>query len=284
MLLNVIPQTQIRDEVPRVFSGFLYLKKKIPVYAKNKKKMWDENSENLVKSWGQAAQFYRLLNEQTAYVYHRRDRWFGIPVIVLGTVTTSTMFIQMDTCDNVKSIISGVLSLCCTLLTALGKFFSYHEMENLHNKNAQLYDSVVLDIQEQMCLPRSHREDAITFMHGIKRRMRELKQVSTIPQSVFKQYIQNVDHHFQNLGIDINANDYSAHELQAVYDDYPNANDYSAHELQAVYDDYPNAIQSHLQPASKQQSATVVVKPPAIDDPYHAVLEERLHAYTSFFA
>ena len=220
--------------------------------------MWDENSENLVKSWGQAAQFYRLLNEQTAYVYHRRDRWFGLPIIVLGTVTTSTMFIQMDSCDNVKSLISGVLSLCCTLLTALGKFFAYSEMEHLHNKNAQLYDSVVLDIQEQMCLPRTSREDAITFLHGIKRRMRELKQVSTIPQSVFKQYIQNVDHHFQNLGILVNVTE------------TPEPVNYDC-------EDFPAVVRFHLEKVNPDAV-------PPTDDPYQAVLEERLNAYTSFFA
>lgn len=168
--------------------------------------MWDDSNEKLLQNWGHKAQYYRVLNEQAAALYKRRERWFGIPLIILGSVTTSTLFVSFGTQQDVYvNGVSAVMSMSFTLLTALGKFLNYSELTHIYSDSANKYDALVMDIQEQLSIPRSARQDPSTFSSQVKTTMRQLKQTISVPSYVLQKYIDNVDRHFRQMGIDINT-------------------------------------------------------------------------------
>jgi hypothetical protein len=168
--------------------------------------MWDDANEKLLQNWGHKAQYYRILNEQAAALYKRRERWFGIPLIILGSVTTSTLFVSFGTQQDIYvNVVSAVLSMSFTLLTALGKFLNYSELTHIYSDSANKYDALVMDIQEQLSIPRLSRQDPSTFSSQVKTTMRQLKQTISVPSYVLQKYIDNVDRHFRQMGIDINT-------------------------------------------------------------------------------
>jgi hypothetical protein len=162
---------------------------------------WTPESESLLKKWGTRAQFYQILYEQGERFYRQRDRWFGIPILVLGTITTSTIFIQLDGCNKIQHLVSGVLSFLFTLLSALGKFANYRELTFRCREAAQGYDRVSMDIQEQLTLPPADRVYVYQFTAGIKSRLHELKQAPVLPEKMLHQYLANIDNHFNTFGI-----------------------------------------------------------------------------------
>jgi hypothetical protein len=44
--------------------------------------------------------------------------------------------------------------------------------------------------------------------------MRQLKQTIVVPSAIFQKYINNVDSHFRQMGIDINQNDNTKHPIE----------------------------------------------------------------------
>ena len=163
--------------------------------------MWCEETENLLKNWGSKAQYYQILYEQAGAMYLKYDRWFGIPLIILGTVTTSTMFIQLDECTQWQRLLSGCLAFSFTLLTAISKFIGYKDLYIKFIQTAQAYDDVVMDIQEQLNRPKKQRLAATDFVATIKIALRKLKKAPSVPEKVFRTYINNIDNHFDRLGI-----------------------------------------------------------------------------------
>jgi hypothetical protein len=234
----------------------------------NGEKMWNDDNERVLQAWGQKAQYYSVLNEQTAALYSRRDRWFGLPLVILGSITTSTMFIGNDCTNDYKTIISGVLSMCCTMLTAFGKFFAYGELKLQFTHTAQMYDSVVLDIQEQLSRPRAEREDAHTFMATIKSTLSQLKKSAEIPHTVFKKYIADVDKHLEHMGIDIH-----------VPESVPNAVPTD------VTHTYPEAILLQIkQETNPDKEHSLYRQTGGLDSTIDQSMGTRVQAYQNFFA
>lgn len=226
--------------------------------------MWNDDNERVLQAWGQKAQYYSILNEQTAALYSRRDRWFGLPLVVLGSITTSTMFIGSDCTNDYRSVISGVLSMCCTMLTAFGKFFAYGELKLQFTHTAQMYDNVVLDIQEQLSRPRSEREEAHTFMATIKSTLSQLKKSAGIPHTVFKRYIKDVDKHLEHMGIDI-------HVPSSVPTD--------------VIETYPEAIVLQMkQQTDPDKEHSLYRQTDGLDSAIDQSMGTRVQAYQNFFS
>lgn len=169
--------------------------------------MWVDETENLVVKWGSSVQYQQLIYEQAAAYYRRRDWWFGMPLTILGVVTTSTVIAQSLEQSPVSNILGGILSFSYTTLTAIGNFIGYKQVALKYEQASADASHIVLDIQEQMNRPRSKRDHAETFVHDLKTEIGKLKHIPRVPEHIFQRYIRDVDHHFSTIGIPINARD-----------------------------------------------------------------------------
>ena len=154
--------------------------------------MWTKEIEELLQTWTDQARRNSILYNYAAIMYTKRDRWLRIPVIVLGTVTTSTMFIQMDNCDPIQHLITGLFSLSATLLASLGSVLEFRELAVEYKKTANEYDNLAMDIREQFSLTHDQREDAKDFVKTCKSTLKRLKNASNVPASVLQQYSQEL--------------------------------------------------------------------------------------------
>jgi hypothetical protein len=167
--------------------------------------MWVEQHEQLLKKWGVQAQYMHLMYEKAAANYRMKDQLIGIPIIVMGTITTSAIFIQIDDCSKYSQLTTGILSLFCTLCTAIHKFVGYNELTGLFSNAAQAYSDVVLDIQEQLARPRQDRLPVYDFINRIKISMRHLMTLPNIPSKILNQYLNDVEKQSALMGIPINS-------------------------------------------------------------------------------
>lgn len=163
--------------------------------------MWTSENEKLIQKWGSRAQYNVLLYEQAAHIYQKKDRWFGIPLVILGALTTSGIFLQLDLCHPITQWVVGISALVFTILTAVNKLVGYQELMINYTSTAQSYDDLVLDIQYQLSKPRQDRMCANDFISNLKFALKNLKKAPAVPIHVYQQYIKNIDIHFENIGI-----------------------------------------------------------------------------------
>lgn len=163
--------------------------------------MWTEAIETTLQKWGRKCQMLQLMCDQSASYYKRMEKWFGIPIIILGTITTSSIFIQINDCNEYKQLASGLLSLTFTLVSAIGKFVGYSELTAVFTNAARECDNLVFDIQEQLSRPRGEREPAYAFVTKVKQTLTKLKDTPPFPNRVVRQYMGKVDQHFRDIGI-----------------------------------------------------------------------------------
>jgi hypothetical protein len=166
--------------------------------------MWTVESENMLLLWGEKSQYYKLLYEQASLINIQRDKWFGVPLIILGCVVTSAAYMQLDSCGIYQRIITGSLALLFTIMTAIGKSLGVNEVGIQFYETAKSYDDVVMDIQEQLSRQRQDRLPMSDFVATIKVSLKKLKRAPVIPDAVLKNYVKDVDKHFKSLGICVN--------------------------------------------------------------------------------
>jgi len=169
--------------------------------------VWTRESENMLLRWGEQSQCYKIMYEQSAQDSQRKDRWFGVPLVILGCMVTSGIFMQLDQCDIYLRFITGGLALVFTIMTAIGKTLGYSENEFRYTEIAKSYEHVVMDIQEQLSRPHNVRSNCSDFVALMKATMRDLKRAPSVPSSVYKRYISNLDEHMKHLGIPICENE-----------------------------------------------------------------------------
>jgi hypothetical protein len=163
--------------------------------------MWTSEAESMLERWGESAQYYKVLYSLAAEASRRRDRFFGIPLVVLGCITSSSIFIQLDECNINQRIITGSLALLLTTLTAINKTLGYSENQHIFAEVSRSYDDISFDIQEQLSRPSDDRLPCSDFVSTTKIAIRKLRHAPSLPTSVFQRYINDIDHHLQNMGL-----------------------------------------------------------------------------------
>ncbi len=165
--------------------------------------MWVIQHEILLKKWGLQAQYLHIMYKKAASVVHRKSQLLDIPMIVLCAVTTSSIFMQMDQCNQTSQIVIGVFSLLTTVVTALARFSDFPQQTTIFNNASNSYGNLVLDIQEQLSRPREERQPVHDFVNQVKVSMRTLNTLPPVPNDILRQYLSDIDSHFKILGIPV---------------------------------------------------------------------------------
>ena len=159
----------------------------------------------MLMKWGEMCQYKRSLYEKAVDICTARDRWFGVPMVILGCVTTSSLFFQAD-CDSdvpYQTIVTGTLSMTLTILTAIGNLIGVKQdaIEFAHVKTE--YNRIILSIEEQLTRLPSQRANCIDFVSRIKSDILKLDQGSKLPASIYRKYVNDIDTHMKAVGIEM---------------------------------------------------------------------------------
>ena len=125
------------------------------------KKSWNDQHENILRQWGEAAGCYRFMNHRAYLMYKSLSMRFTLPVIVLSTITGTANFAQSTLPLSIQpaapSVIGG-LNLIAGLIATVMQFLKINELMENHRTAALAYGLLSRNIRLTLALPREERK------------------------------------------------------------------------------------------------------------------------------
>ena len=135
----------------------------------NKKRIWSNSLENVIKMWGEKAAGNRELHMKSVYYWKNISTYFSIPLIFLTTITSVSTFSAVNY-DNYEywMYAAGVVNLMAAFLTALNKYLKPEEKIQAHYQSARTFGALYRKIVLEMSLSRTNREPSNIFTKWVK--------------------------------------------------------------------------------------------------------------------
>ena len=157
------------------------------------KKSWNDQHENILRQWGEAAGCYRFMNHRAYLMYKSLSMRFTLPVIVLSTITGTANFAQSTLPLSIQpaapSVIGG-LNLIAGLIATVMQFLKINELMENHRTAALSYGLLSRNIRLTLALPREERKkDGLKFVDECKAEYdRLIEQSPCVPINIIKDF------------------------------------------------------------------------------------------------
>jgi len=131
---------------------------------------WSKEQERLMAEWSDIAACYRWLHNQSNKVFHVKTLWINLPVIVLSTLggTASfgmqSLFEGNESAKKYASFGIGGISLLAGLLTTVGNYLRYAQLEESHRVAAIAWGKFQRLIAVELALNPIDRIDSLDFL------------------------------------------------------------------------------------------------------------------------
>tara|TARA_Y100000389_G_C17430684_1_gene502386 strand:+ start:1072 stop:1758 length:687 start_codon:yes stop_codon:yes gene_type:complete len=173
---------------------------------------WNEYHEELLINWAQMAKTYSIMHSLCANHYAKIDKLLGIPVIILGAITASSIFGTTNYTENDQiylNYINGGLALIITVLTGVNKFLGSSEKRIKHQTASFKYTSISMNIDTMLSFSKKNRKkNAQEFIKDQKRKILEIREncPEVIPK-IMCNYINKYDKSIINITTKVNNSD-----------------------------------------------------------------------------
>jgi hypothetical protein len=157
------------------------------------KKSWNDQHENILRQWGEAAACYRFMNHRAYLLYKTLSLRFTLPVIVLSTVTGTANFAQTSFPEGMRPIVPSVIggmNLIAGLIATIMQFLKINELMENHRTAALSYGLLSRNIRLMLALPREERrKDGLKFVEECKAEYdRLIEQSPAVPINIIKDF------------------------------------------------------------------------------------------------
>lgn len=163
---------------------------------------WSKEQERLMAEWSDIASCYRWLHNQSEKIYHIKTLWINLPVIVLSTLGGTANFgIQslFEGDENAKKYASfgiGGISLIAGLLTTVGNYLRYAQLEESHRVAAIAWGKFQRLIAVELALKPDDRIDSLDFLKicraDLDRLIEQSPPIPTEAITLFEKKIGNI--------------------------------------------------------------------------------------------
>ena len=249
---------------------------------------WTLKKEKLLRYWQEECKLYNWLYRQNVEWYQKTNKYMSIAGILLSAVTGTTLINQSGNTDEYTDrtlfIVFGLMSISSTFIQGVKEFMDFNSKVSGNTLSARQNSSIVIDIEEQLNLSRSERNNGKEFMKHIKTRKNEIIQNGPmIPKSSWKKlrnsirkkeglnfFNQNLFQNYLDQNIDINRIDFnldtqssgSSSSENSFQLSVPSRNDYSPKDINTFNDNDNN---NHVNPP-KNNNTTLNNLPKNTDD------------------
>lgn len=172
---------------------------------------WTVFHEELLQKWLRICKTYSLMHGLSSRYYANINKGLGLPVVILGALTTSSIFSSITNTPDfysseVWNYVNGFLSLSVTVLSGVSNFLGAEQKLNSHQTSSVKYSKICFNIESILAFPKTEREiDANDFVKEIKKEIMELQENSIpIPSSILSRYIRKLDKNLLNTKCTIN--------------------------------------------------------------------------------
>jgi hypothetical protein len=157
---------------------------------------WCKEHERLMAEWSDISVCYRWIHDQAEKYYHTRSLWINLPVIVLSTLGGTANFgiqslFESDTIKKYASFGIGGISLLAGLLTTVGNYLRFAQLEEAHRVASIAWGKFQRLIMIELALHPNERMDALDFLKICRVDLdRLIEQAPPIPKQCINKFSQ----------------------------------------------------------------------------------------------
>ena len=184
---------------------------------------WNRYHEQLLKKWSQMSKTYSIMHSLCATYYSNWHKRLGIPVVIIGGVTASSIFSSNKNDSEAWTYINGGLALFVAALSGISSFIGTAEKTNKHQNASFKYTKISMDIDTMLSFGRHERtQTPQQFIQEKKSEMLEIREnVPEVLTWVMNDYLEKFDKTLTNTKSKVNKNpvNYIEPKLKSGYDD-----------------------------------------------------------------
>jgi hypothetical protein len=156
---------------------------------------WNDKNEKIVISIGENASSYKWMHEKSSSLYKLIQKIFSILLILFSTGLSAESILPTDNNNEIINTIRSIITYIITVLTVLQNFLKLEQLGEQHTSSAVRFSELYHDIQQQMCMFRKDRKNAIEFLSTVLKKYDSLvvagPSIDTIVLNQFKNTFKN---------------------------------------------------------------------------------------------
>lgn len=153
---------------------------------------WNLNHEIFLKKLVKEINIISEMHKHVAMNYSKKNTYLGTPSIIIGSVATSSVFLNSQ--NNYMVYVNGSLVLMTTLMTSLRNWLDYSNRAIAHKQQSIDYESLAIDITTELHNDMLYRQPVDEFMKEFKERYIALKKSPVnIPDHVYEKFMDKVE-------------------------------------------------------------------------------------------
>ena len=184
---------------------------------------WNIFHEKLLMKWSQISKTYSIMHSLCAQYYSNWHKRLGIPVVIIGGITASSIFSSNKQDSEIWTYINGGLSLFVAALSGVSSFIGTAEKTNKHQNASFKYTKIAMDIDTMLSFGRHERiQTPQQFIQEKKSDMLEIREnVPEVLPWVMNDYLTKFDKTLTDTRSKVNKRtcDYIEPKIKIVYDD-----------------------------------------------------------------
>ena len=176
---------------------------------------WTCAQEQLVKRWCQTTKTYAIMHSLCANDNALWRRAIGIPTVLIGAVTASSIFSAAESSSTVWQYINGALALSVTALSGISNFLNLDEKITKHRAASIAHTRLSYRMECMLSRPRAQRDDVVEFTTSCRKEISDIQEgMVDVSSGVMNKYMNKFDKSIVNTSVIVNAQSDRQHDTQ----------------------------------------------------------------------